>query len=170
MDMSCRWTTFRARSPLVYRWLNVRRNEHSDHTKVLCEDESRRSIAWVSREWPDKEQNCYLNEPWCAFYHENRLMEAKEALSARICGASPGWRRHDAAGGWICRDDFVIHLIWPIRIHGKSFICSWLAEVWTRQCYRHLQTISLALPLTVRMIIMRSTLSGASDRNAGIFQ
>jgi hypothetical protein len=163
VDISCRWTTFRARTPLVYRGLNGQTNDKSDHTNVRREDKSQCSIAWVSREWPDKEQNYYFNESWCAFHHENRLMEAKQAPEARICGTRSGWRRYDAAGGWICRDYFFVPLSCPIRIHRKIFVCSWLAEVWARQCYRHLQKIPLAVPLTRQTIILRSTLSGASD-------
>jgi hypothetical protein len=55
---------------------------------------------------------------------------------------------------------FYVQLSYPIGIHGKIFICSWLAEVWAQHCYRHLHKIPLAFALTGRTITLRSTLSG----------
>jgi hypothetical protein len=54
VDVSCRWTAFRAWAALIYRALNVRRNDDSHHTNVRHNDNGHRSIARVSREWRDK--------------------------------------------------------------------------------------------------------------------
>jgi hypothetical protein len=54
IGMNCRWTTFRARTHLVYRGLNVRCNDQSDHANVRRNFQGDRSITWVSREPPDK--------------------------------------------------------------------------------------------------------------------
>jgi hypothetical protein len=128
VDMSCRWTTFLARTSLVDRGLNSQARHGSHYRNGRCNDNSRRSIAWVSRKWSDKSPRLYCTEFWCAFQHKSRLMVAKQASSARICGPSSSWRRRNTAGGRTWRDCFVVHLSPPIIIHGKIVFAWFLAE------------------------------------------